>query len=400
MSKKTRRDEYSIGFPEGFETFETLNDPRKGKYPRHYFGEIIFISLAAMICGSDSFKDFERFAKARKSWLKKYLKLPGGVPSDDTFRRIFTTINADEFCYCFVEFIKKWSGDLGRQLIAIDGKTLRHSFTKSDPTTSVHLISAWACENQLTLGQLTVDGKSNEITAIPLLLDTLDIEGHTISLDAMGCQKEIAKKIHLGKAHYVLALKANHEHLLARVSEFFSSAGHLQYAKKHAFTLSSEDSSSQGHGRKERRVILATDCLDFIDKKERECWLGLKSIICVESHREIIKPDKVDNPSSIERRYYLTTHEPNGPLLQKLIRQHWSIENQCHWVLDMSFNEDQCRARQGNAAVNLAMLRKTALSLLKHDKSVKDSVKGKRYQAALSEELLERFMLLGDFKMR
>ncbi len=400
MSNKTRRDEYSAGFPEGFETFKTLKDPRKGKYPRHYFGEVIFISLAAMICGSESFEDFERFAKAKKSWLKKYLLLPGGTPSDDTFRRVFTAMNADQFCYCFVEFIKNLSGGLGKQLIAIDGKTLRHSFTKSDPTTSIHLISAWACENQLTLGQLTVDGKSNEIAAIPILLDTLDIEGHTISIDAMGCQKEIAKKIHLAKADYLLALKANHEHLLTKVSRFFSSPGHIKYAKKHEFTLSSDDSSNQGHGRKERRIILATDCLDFIDKKERENWLGLKSIVCVESHREIIKPEGIDNPTSIEHRYYLTSHEPNGPFLQKLIRQHWSIENQCHWVLDVSFNEDQCRARLGHAAANLAMLRKTTLSLLKHDTSIKDTVKGKRYQAALSEELLEKFMLLDNSKTR
>ena len=145
MSNKTRRDEYSGGFPKGFETFESLEDPRKGKFPRHYFGEIIFISLAAMICGSESFEDFERFAKAKQAWLRKHLQLPGGIPSDDTFRRIFTTIKADQFCSCFVEFIKDLNGDLGKQLIAIDGKTLRRSFKNADISTSLHLISAWAC---------------------------------------------------------------------------------------------------------------------------------------------------------------------------------------------------------------------------------------------------------------
>lgn len=390
MSNKTRREEYSQGFPAGFEGFEDLKDPRKGKYPRHFFGEVIFIALAAMVCGSESFEDFERFARGKQTWLRKYIKLPGGIPSNDTFRRIFTAMDPDQFCAGFVDFIKRLNGELGDQLIAIDGKTLRHSFDDSDPTKSLHLISAWACDSQLTLGQLKVDGKTNEITTIPLLLDRLDIDGHTISLDAMGCQKNIAKKIHLANADYLLAFKGNHEHLLERVTEFFSSPGHIRYAQRHNYTLSSDETRGQGHGRMEERVILATDCLDFIDKNERGEWLGLKSIVCVESHREVIK----SKTKSVQRRYYLTSHKPDGPILQKLIRQHWSIENQCHWILDVSFDEDQCRARKGNAAANLAMLRKTTLSLLKHDTTVKDSIKGKRFQAVLNEETLEKFLLL------
>lgn len=388
MPNKTRRDEYAGGFPEGFEDFETLNDPRQGKYPRHYFGEIIFMALAAMICGSEGFDDFERFAKLREKWLRKHLKLSGGVPSNDTFRRVFSSINPDEFCRCFASYIISFSKTLEHQLIAIDGKTLRRSFENSDPTTSLHLISAWACDNQLTLGQLAVDGKSNEITAIPKLIDQLDLEGHTVSLDAMGCQKKIAQKLYVANAHYLLALKGNQPTLHRRVEEFFSSSAHLKHAKAQGYTLNSVDIENEGHGRQERRVVLCTDSLEIIDKKERESWLGLKSIICVEAHRE----EKSSGRKSIQRRYYLTSHEPEAKKLQQLIRQHWAIENQCHWTLDVTFNEDQSRARKDNAASNLAMLRKVTLSLLKQNTSIKDTMRGKRYRAALDEQTLEQLI--------
>ncbi len=388
MTNGTRRDHYAGGFPCGFEDFNTLEDPRLGKHPRHYFGEIIFIALAAMICGSEGFDDFERFAELREKWLRKHLKLPGGLPSDDTFRRIFTRIDPDKFCSCFADFILTISGGLERQLIAIDGKTLRHSFEGGDPTTSLHLISAWACDNQLTLGQLLVDGKSNEINAVPSLIDQLDLEGHIVSLDAMGCQKKIAQALCFAKADYLLALKANHPNFHKRMEVFFSSPAHLKHAKAQGNIFSSSDVENKAHGRHERRVVLATDSLGWIDKKERESWLGLKSIVCVEAHREEISTGH----KSVQRRYYLTSCEPDASKLQGLIRQHWSIENQCHWVIDVTFDEDQCRVRKGNAALNLAMLRKVTLSLLKHDTSIKDSIRGKRYRAALDENTLEQIL--------
>ena len=394
MSNKTRCDEYSGGFPEGFESFEELEDPRSGRHPRHYFGEIIFIALAAMICGSEGFDDFERFAKAREPWLRRRLRLPGGLPSDDTFRRVFTAIDPDRFCDCFTAFVLAISGKLRRQLVAIDGKTLRHSFENADPGTSLHLISAWAVDNQLTLGQLDVDGKSNEITAVPELIDRLDLEGHTVSLDAMGCQKAIARKLSMAHADYLLALKANHGALHKRAEEFFGSAGHLRHTKQQGGTLSTDDQGNQAHGRSERRVVLATDSLWWIDKLERDDWPGLRSVVCVESHRE----QHGSGTKSVEKRYYLTTHAPDSRRLGQLIRQHWSIENQCHWVLDVTFDEDQCRARKGYAAQNLAMLRKVCLSLLKEDTSIKDSLRGKRYRAALDESVLETFLFPGGSK--
>jgi predicted transposase YbfD/YdcC len=388
MSNQTRRDEYSGGFPEGFESFKTLEDPRNGRHPRHYFGEIIFIALAAMICGSEGFDDFERFAKARESWLRKRLKLPGGLPSDDTFRRVFTAINPDKFCECFASFVLAISGTLRSQLIAIDGKTLRHSFDHADPSTSLHLISAWAADNQLTLGQLIVDGKSNEITAVPGLIDRLDLEGHIVSLDAMGCQKNIARKLDMAHADYLLALKANHGVLHKRAEEFFSSPGHLRHTKQQGGTLSTADESNRAHGRIERRVVLATDSLWWIDKLEREDWPGLRSVVCVESHREQVGSGE----RSVQKRYYLTTLEPDASRLLQLIRQHWSIENQCHWVLDVTFDEDQCRVRKDHAPQNLAMLRKVCLSLLKQDTTLRDSLRGKRYRAALDENVLEAIL--------
>jgi predicted transposase YbfD/YdcC len=388
MANQTRRDEYSGGFPDGFEHFEKLEDPRNGRNPRHYFGEIIFIALAAMICGSEGFDDFERFAKAREPWLRKRLRLPGGLPSDDTFRRIFTSIDPDRFCECFAAFVLAISGTLRRQLVAIDGKTLRHSFDNADPGTSLHLISAWAADNQLTLGQLAVDGKSNEITAVPELIDRLDLEGHTVSLDAMGCQKNIARKLSMAHADYLLALKANHGSLHKRAEEFFSSPGHLRHTRQQGGALSTADETCQAHGRIERRVVLATDSLWWIDKLERESWMDLRTVVCVESHREELGSGR----KSVQKRYFLTTHKPDAPLLQQLIRQHWLIENQCHWVLDVTFDEDQCRARKDHAAQNLAMLRKVCLSLLKQDTSIKDSLRGKRYRAALDESVLENIL--------
>lgn len=394
MPNLKRRDVYAGGFPDGFEDFESLQDPRTGNNKRHYFGEIIFIALAAMIANSEGFDDFERFAQRRETWLCKHLKLPNGLPSDDTFRRVFTRLDPDAFCSCFSDYVLSISGTLKQQLIAIDGKTLRHSFENSDPTTSFHLISAWACENQLTLGQMLVDGKSNEITAVPELLRQLDLEGHTVSMDAMGCQKAIARNIYLEQADYLLALKANHPNFYQRLENFFNSPTHIKQARELGKTLSISDTRNEAHGRKERRVVLATDYLEWIDKNERESWLGMTSIVCVEAHREEIgKANK-----SVQKRYYLTSRQPDATKLAQLIRQHWSIENQCHWILDVTFDEDQCRVRKGHAAINLALLRKIALSLLKHNTTIKDTIRGKRYQASLDENILHNILFPHVFK--
>lgn len=384
----TRSSQYSGGFPSSLHHFHRLKDPRKGRHKRHYFGEIIFIALAAIICKCEGFDDMERFAQAKESWLRKFLKLPHGAPSDDTFRRVFTAIDPKEFNQCFIEFVNDLHPDLGQQLIAIDGKSLRHSFDTDTDQRPLHLISAWACETGVSLAQLAVDKKSNEIIAVPKLLRSLDIEGHTVSLDAMGCQKRIAQDIHFANANYLLALKANQGNLHKSVIAFFQDAEFIKQQKQKGKLFSIDDSSQRGHGREERRVLLATDAIDWIDEKERKHWLGLKSIICVEAYRTDLK----SKHTSIQKRYYLSSHHPDAKVLQKLITQHWRIENQCHWVLDVVWDEDSSRIRKGNAAENVALLRKMALNLLKHDTTVKDTLRGKRLRAAFDEQTLASFL--------
>jgi predicted transposase YbfD/YdcC len=369
------------------EAFRTLPDPRNGKAKRHYFGEVIFISLAAMVCGMEGFEDFARFAKLRKTWLSRWLKLPHGTPSDDTFRRIFTALDPKAFVECFIAHVRSIRPDLSDELIAIDGKTLRHSFGQDGPESSLHLISAWADGCGLTLGQLLVDGKTNEITAVPKLLRQLDIKGATVSLDAMGCQKKIAQEIHLNGGHYLLALKGNHGTLHAEVRALFADNQSLEYGKTKGYTVSHHDSGAEkSHGRIEQRLVKVTDYLDWLDPAERKEWLGLSSLIEVTSQREL------KGQTSIEKRYYLTSHRAEAFNLSRLIRRHWGIENRCHWVLDMTFDEDHCRIRKGHAAENLALLRKLTLNLLRHDTSIKDTIRGKRIRAILSEETLETLL--------
>jgi predicted transposase YbfD/YdcC len=388
MAHESRSDHYAGGFPESISAFSGLPDPRSGRNKQHYFGEILFIAVAAVICQCEGFDDMERFAQTKEAWLRKYLKLPNGLPSDDTFRRVFTAIEPKAFHACFMTFTKDLLGESFSKLIAIDGKAVRHSFDRTSDTPHLHLLSAFACEQGLSLGQLAVDTKSNEITAVPKLLELLDLEGHTVSLDAMGCQKKIAQKLHLAHADYLLAVKGNHPHLHKRLEQLFGSGAAVQYAKEQGSTFSSDVQENQGHGRLEKRVVLATDALGWVDKMERESWLGLGCFLCVESHREEVSTGK----KSVEKRYYLSSHKPDAKALQKMVRQHWAIENSCHWVLDVVWNEDASRIRKGNAAENVALLRKIALNVLKAETSVKDTIRGKRLRAAFSEDVLGQFL--------
>jgi len=386
---KTRSEEYAGGFPAGMEAFQSLTDPREGKAKRHYFGEVLFIALAAMTCGMEGFDDFERFAKLREAWLRRFLKLPHGPPSDDTFRRIFTALDPNGFVECFIAHVAAIRPDLAGSLIAIDGKTLRHSFDHCDPENSIHLISAWADGCGLSLGQLLVDGKSNEITAVPKLLRQLDVKGATVSLDAMGCQKKIAQEIHFAGGDYLLALKANHGTLHGDVAALFADAEAMEYGRTKGSRISLHDPGPEkGHGRIEHRVVKVTDYLDWFEPSERKHWLGLRSLVEITSSRSL------KGETSTEKRYYLSSHGPDAEKLGDLVRRHWGIENRCHWVLDMTFDEDSCRARKGHAAENLALLRKLTLNLLRHDQTIKDTMRGKRIRAALCEKTLQTLMKL------
>ncbi len=348
---------------------------------------MLFIALAAMVCGLEGFDDFARFGKLRRAWLKKHLRLPNGTPSPDTFRRVFTALDPKAFVDCFAAHVAALHPGLSGELIAIDGKTLRHSFTDGDPDNSIHLISAWASGSGLSLAQLLVDGKSNEITAIPKLLRQIDVKGATVSVDAMGCQKKIAQEIHFAGGDYLLALKGNHGTLHGEVVSLFEDPAALAYGREKGSQVAQyQGGTEKGHDRIEQRSIRVTDYLGWFEPSERKHWLGLRSIVEVTATRE------VGGSKSTERRYYLTSHAPDAEKLLGLVRGHWGIENRCHWVLDVTFNEDQCRARIGHAAQNLALLRKLTLNLLRSDQTIKDTIRGKRIQAMLCEDILETLM--------
>ncbi len=387
--KKTRNEEYAGGFPPGMETFENLSDPRDGRAKRHYFGEVLFIALAAMVSGMDDFEDFERFAQEREEWLRKWLKMPHGTPSDDTFRRIFTALDPEGFSECFIQFSASLCRRLGQELVAIDGKTLRGSFNRADKSDALHLISAWATASGLTLGQLLVDSKTNEITAVPKLLRQIDVKGCVVSLDAMGCQKKIAIAIRHAEADYLSALKGNHGTLHGEVTDLFADPSALEAAQASGNVVARAASHDKGHGRIEERHLTVTDHLDWLDARERRSWLDLRSLVHLRSVR--ILPD---GSRSEDHRYWLTSLEPDADKLLELARGHWGIENQCHWVMDVTYGEDASRIRNGHAARTVALLRRLGHNLLKHDTTIKDSIAGKRKRACLSTATLERFLKL------
>lgn len=375
------------------EAFQNLSDPRNGRAKRHYFGEVLFIALAAMVSGMDDFEDFERFAQEREDWLRQWLKLPHGTPSDDTFRRVFTALDPRAFCDCFISYTAALSPRLGQELVAIDGKTLRGSFQSPDKSDALHLISAWATASGLTLGQLLVDSKTNEITAVPKLLRQLDVAGCVVSLDAMGCQKKIAIAIRHAEADYLLALKGNHGTLHGEVRSLFADAAALDATAADGKVMARASSFDKGHGRIEERHLVVTNHLDWLDGKERRSWLDLCSLVHLRSVRHL-----ADGSRSEEDRYWLTSLAPDAERLLQLVRGHWGIENQCHWVMDVVYGEDASRVRSGHAAQNLSLLRRLGHNLLRHDKTVKDSITGKRKRACLSTSTLETFLKLRESK--
>ncbi len=364
-----------------FTPFEDLTDPRIERTRVHDLFELVVVALCGTIAGADSWADIERFGNHRLPWLRTFLKLEWGIPSHDTFGRVFSLLDPAELVGC----IQRWLDEIGREMgrhIAIDGKTLRGSFDKAAGRNPLHLVSAWASDARLTLGQVAVDSKSNEITAIPLLLELLDLKGATVSIDAMGCQKEIAAKIVAAGGDYVLALKDNHPTLHEAVGEEFTAVLEAQVPtpgmRRHVTVETSR-------GRKERREYMALPApkslLSLAD------WAGLATLVMV------LRITQIDGVEKGEISYYLSSLPPNVKSPATAIRQHWSIENQLHWVLDVTFTEDASRIRKRHAPQTSAMLRRLAVSILSSDTSVKDSLRGKRYRACLSTDTLERILL-------
>jgi predicted transposase YbfD/YdcC len=365
------------------EHFAGLTDPRRDHTKAHGLLDIVAITLCAVICGADSWVDVATFGRVKERWLRTFLAMPGGIPSHDTFGRVFALLDPDEFRSCFLSWAQAVVGPPGAQVVAIDGKTLRRSHDRRGGQEALHLVSAWAAANGLVIGQVATDAKSNEITAIPALLKLLDLEGATVTIDAMGCQTAIATQIVEQQANYVLALKDNHEKLHDRVKRAFADADTAAGTTLPLADLVPYTTHDTGHGRIEHRRCLAIgdpDYLAFIDPAG--AWPNLQSVVRIESTR------RVGTTVSTEARHYLSSLPADATVLSAAIRSHWGIENRLHWVLDVAFREDDCRVRLGHAAENLAIVRHFALNLLRQEPSRRASVATKRLCAALDDTYL------------
>jgi predicted transposase YbfD/YdcC len=366
--------------------FKWIPDPRTGNNKKHNLTEVIILSVLAVLCGAESWYEMEDFGNEKEEFLKQILPLENGIPSHDTFNRVFMVIDAALFERCF----RSWTAELSqglnaanpsheKEVIAIDGKSICNSASKHQGLGALHLVSAWSGRNQLVLGQQKVADKSNEITAIPELLSLLNIKGAVVSIDAMGTQKSIAEKIIENKGDYILALKQNQEALYEQVVNQFNNFKEDNYSQH----------LDKGHGRAEIRNCKVIRQLNWIDEKEN--WKGLKSIIKITSERII------NDTHTIQDRYYISSLEDDAAYFNQAIRSHWGIENQLHWQLDVGFGEDYNTTRNKQAALNLAVVRKLALNILKADKSSKSSLKAKRKMAGWNEKFLLKLLANTDF---
>jgi predicted transposase YbfD/YdcC len=352
--------------------FSKIDDPRSDINKLHKLEDILLIGIISVICAADTWKNMETYAKAKEEFLRSFLDLPNGIPSDDTFNRVFSSIDSEQFEACFVNWVSRLVNLTDGEVIPIDGKTIRgaKSNGKKSP---FHMVSAWATNNNLVLGQVKVSEKSNEITAIPKLLELISVKGCTVTIDAMGCQHEIARKIIEQEADYILAVKENQKQLHQDIIDEFRFGKNIQV----------DLSEDLDHGRIETRKCSVITDFKFIENKEE--WTGLKSIIKIESIREFKNSDR---PTETATRYYISSLLTTAKKLQWAIRFHWGIENKLHWVLDVAFSEDASRKRAGNASQNFSILSKIALNLLRNETSEKQGIKGKRLKAAYDQNYL------------
>ena len=365
------------------EHFATLPDPRIARHRWHNLSDILVIAVCAVLCGAESFPAIEDFGHEREEWLRQFLALPEGIPSHDTFNRVFRLLDPLKFQACFLSWMQAVVKETQGEVVAIDGKALRRSFDKGRAKRAIHMVSAWATENGVVLGQRKVDVKSNEITAIPELLDLLALKGCIVTIDAMGCQRAIAQKVIEQKADYVLALKGNQPTLEQAVERFFVAGPE---AEAHRTASAYATQTEQGHGRIETRCYWLSDELD--DALTAAAWPGLRSIGMVEATRTLA------GETTVEQRFYLTSLKPEARPFARAVRNHWGIENKLHWTLDVTFREDQSRVRKGYGPENVAVLRHIALNLLRQEPSTK-SMPRKRLACALNPAYLLK-VLLGE----
>lgn len=364
--------------------FVGLPDPRWRRSRKHELLDILFIALCAVVCGAESFAEIAQWGRSNHQWLSKILPLTHGIPSHDTFGRLFARLDRQAFATCFrawtVTLYEKTEGEI----ISLDGKWLRGSFDKATGTDSLKLVSAWASHARLVLTQQAIEKGSNETATLPHLLALLDIEGCIVTIDAAGCQKEIARQIIKKKGNYVLSLKGNQESLCETVEDNFSDweekEWQIPFAYDHACLR------SKGHGRLEKRDCFVVECSDFVDVKRE--WKGFKSIVMLKSERRV--GDKV----SVDRRYFVTSlgGDDVARRVLRAVRAHWGIENRLHWVLDVVYGEDKSRVRTGNAAQNLSVLRQITLNLLRQSPDKKTSLRMKRKRAGWEMGYLEEIL--------
>jgi predicted transposase YbfD/YdcC len=353
--------------------FADLEDPRVERTKRHSLGAILLIALCAVICGADSWVEVEQFGRAKRAWLATLVELPHGIPSHDTFGRVFAALDPEQFAAGFRSWVAGVPQITGTEVIAIDGKTLRRSHQRGSGLGPLHMVSAWASKSRLVLAQAAVPGKTNELGALPTVLAMLALEGCIVTIDAMGCQTAIAQAIVGGQADYVLALKGNQERVATDVAALFNDAQAVDFG---GIEHDTHRTREKDHGRVELRetwVISDPAHLQYVDPEGR--WAGLRSLVMVRATTHSA------TGVSAETRYYLSSLCGSARQIQDAVRSHWGIETGLHWILDIAFREDECRVRTGHAAHNFALLRHAALNLLRHETSLRCGVKAKRMRA-------------------
>ncbi len=363
------------------EYFSVIQDPRQWCKVEHELVDVLILCVVGVLCGAEGWHDIEMVGHARYKWFKDRGLLKNGVPVDDTIARIVSRIRPEELQNCFIHWMQVMEIETNEKVIAIDGKTLRHSFDKKKSKSAIHMISAFAAENGVVLGQTKTAEKSNEITAIPELLKLLDIKGGIVTIDAMGCQKKIAEKIIDQEANYVLAVKDNQKKLHDDIKDFFQTAQENNFR---GVNYDSYEEINKEHGRIETRRYWVSDFVGTIENAND--WKGLNIIGMVEAERYI------NGETSSETRYFIASLENNASLFGHAVRSHWAIENALHWVLDVSFREDDSRIRRDYSSENMGIFRHIVINAIRNDKTVKKSLKGKRYKATLESNYAEKIL--------
>ena len=364
--------------------FGTLKDPRIDRTKHHLLLDILVLALCAVLCGADTWVDVEAFGIAKLKWFRQFLPLPNGIPSHDTFGDVFARLDPKEFEACFLRWVQSAMDVTQGQVVAVDGKTLRRSHDQRLGKAAIHMVSAWARENRLVLGQVKVDDKSNEITAIPALLQVLDLAGCIVTIDAIGTQTAVAETVIAKKADYNLAVKKNQGQLYEDLEATFHG---MEQEPCRTTVHDYTKTVNKGHGRLETRECWTISHPDYIRAlRTGKTWVGLQTLVMVRATRQI------GDETTVKTRYYISSRKATAAQHLAIVRGHWSVENDLHWTLDIAFREDDCRVRVGHGDENLAILRHVALNLLKQEKTARGGIKAKRLQAAWDEDYMLRVL--------